>query len=277
MSYHSLGDVAQNGFYIPQGFRPLTTDENGSPRPEYGAVAASAVLPGFGWTQAQVDSGKVCFNQQSFGGTKNFLTQTGEWTNAGMFTVYVGSYIGDPNACLVAVSPHDLYKYKNRPDAWIGKLPYNAPFTVDGWSPYIRQIEPPDQPQPTPPGPQPQPPQPTPPGPLPTPPPPAGQSLADKIRALTPFERWVGIVALGTVAYYGIKYIAKETRKGRGGDSYDVPDPVPYRDTVLPGIWDIPPTLESPKFQANSRGGVYLQPMYVRSGNKFDRKWHMAY
>lgn len=288
MSYRTLGDVwapsatidtnpptPTSEVWAPEGFQYLPVDPSGQLRPQYGAILASGSVPGMGWSQGQVDAGHLQLNQQMPFGAYNLSNVKGVWTNKGLFVLYVASYLGAPDGFFTPVAPADILKWKGQPGIYIASMPNNGPMSEDGWAPFLSSPKPAPPIVPvTPVGPTPVTPV-TPVGPVP-PAPPQG-SLEEWIRSLTPAQRWVGIVALGTFAYFGVKYIAKETRKGRT-ERADVPDPEPFDPDKSFWGGDAPPgsTLRSPVYQANSSDNVRLPPVWLRTGNKYNRKFQLV-
>ena len=280
MSYRTLGDVwapsatidtnpptPTSEVWAPEGFQYLPVDPSGQLRPQYGAILASGSVPGMGWSQGQVDAGHLQLNQQMPFGAYNLGNVKGIWTNKGLFVLYVASYLGAPDGFFTPVAPADILKWKGQPGIYIASMPNNGPMTEAGWATFLNSPKPAPPIVPvTPVGPTPV----TPVGPVPPAPPQGG--LEEWIRSLTPVQRWVGIVALGTFAYFGVKYVVSGGKKS--DDDYGVPDPVPYEEK--PGLWDIPPTLRSPAYQANSSDNVRLPPMWLRTGNKYNRKFQLV-
>lgn len=301
MSYRTLGDVwapsatidtnpptPTSEVWAPEGFQYLPVDPSGQLRPQYGAILASGSVPGMGWSQGQVDAGHLQLNQQMPFGAYNLSNVKGIWTNKGLFVLYVASYLGAPDGFFTPIASSELMKWKGQPGIYIAAMPQNGPMTKEGWAPLLGNVPPVTPVTPVPPVPPivpvtpVTPVGPTPVGPVP-PPPSGGQGLEDWIRSLTPFQRWVGIVALGTFTYYGVKYIAKEMKKG-GRERTEVPDPEPYRvprrepDFRVGGDisdWSRPPKL-IPAYQANSSDNVRLPPMWLRTGNKYNRRFQIV-
>ncbi len=280
MSYRTLGDVwapsatidtnpptPTSEVWAPDGFQYLPVDPSGQLRPQYGAILASGSVPGMGWSQGQVDAGHLQLNQQMPFGAYNLSNVKGIWTNKGLFVLYVASYLGAPDGFFTPVAPGDILKWKGQPGIYIASMPNNGPMTEDGWDPFLSSPKPAPPIVPvTPVGPTPVTPV------VPVPPAPPQGGLEEWIRSLTPFQRWVGIVALGTFAYFGVKYVVSGGKKR--DDDYGVPEPVVYDPGSV--MWDRPTDLRVPIYKANSSDNVRLPPMWLRTGNKYNRKFQLV-
>jgi len=301
MSYRSLrglGALQSTDFWMPDGFETLQFDKNGVQRPEYPAIVASASVPGFGWTQYQLDAGQLPFNGQVPFGPYNFLTLKGQWSNAGFMTLYVAKYLGAPDAFLTRVLTSELWKWKGQPGVWVAKMPYGNGFSKQGWAPYL-PIDPSVQPQP--------------PAPKPTPVPafscPAGQvevspgvcaplgtpkigGQTQPVIPVPPEQGWWGrmsaedreqlvlagclfLAGAAILAFAGGKWAYDSAADDDDGAGHPAssPDWRP-RDAGEWNAMPVPvsarPTLLSP----NKGGRVDGVPMFwVRQGNKWNRRW----
>lgn len=140
MSYHGLGSVnvptspptPSSSVYHEPGFKYLFVDEAKNPRPEYGAIIASASMPGFGWTDAKMATGTVFIKEQVPFGKYNLSPLSPPWPGSGI-TVYGAPFLGSPEGFFTMVQPKDLMKWANQPGIYIVKLPGNLPFTKESW------------------------------------------------------------------------------------------------------------------------------------------------
>lgn len=118
--------------YHEPGFKYLFVDEAKNPRPEYGAIIASASMPGFGWTDAKMATGTVFIKEQVPFGKYNLSPLSPPWPGSGI-TVYGAPFLGSPEGFFTLVQPKDLMKWANQPGIYIVKLPGNLPFTKESW------------------------------------------------------------------------------------------------------------------------------------------------
>lgn len=251
-TYQTNPPTPASQVWAPPGFSYLECDANGQLRPEYAAIFASFQVPGMGWSKDAVDMGRLQLNQAQLLGPYSAKAVVDQWSKGGLMVLYVAQYLGAPDGFFTPIATSNALKWANQPGVWVAKMPYNGPFTKDGWAFYLGQSITPGsgQPQPTPgtiPGVSTTPgsaiPQLPPPGTLP------GQVTPIVVPTPGPDPRigaaGAALVAAGVLVLAIVLWPVVWPSRRRSSGGYSVPDAGPepdYADTVYDGSTTLMPS-----------------------------------